>query len=134
MKYRNDFVTNSSSSSFIVSSKENLQIPDMYSHVLKQIKTPSDVICCLEDIVEPWCDYLGNNEKLKEKYHFTDDQIIVLKAIALNEFSLFDKIIAELDSGNYMYYLLADRDWLFDQERLLDLLRSCDIIDQNSDL
>ena len=73
-------------------------------------------------------------EKLKEKYHFTDDQIIVLKAIALNEFSLFDKIIAELDSGNYMYYLLADRDWLFDQERLLDLLRSCDIIDQNSDL
>ena len=135
MKIRTDYVTNSSSSSFIVSSKDQLTIPEQYKNVLIQLKDSDSVIENLSLINDYYeMDQGLPTEDLISKYNFTHAQINVLKAISMGEGVLYDKILNSIKEGNFLYFLLADRDWFYCQEELQNILEPCTEIDHRTDL
>lgn len=125
--HRNGFVTNSSSSSFIVKNKNQLQIPEKYQHILKLISNSKEAIDVLYDMTGSF-DMDINEDTLKTKYHFTDEQLNMLKAVYIGEEKAYDEIVSALSDSYFVYYLYVDRDWLFGQYELQELIDSCNTI------
>ena len=133
-KKRYGFVTNSSSSSFIISSKEQLVIPEKFKYILNPLKSREDLIDHLEHRSGCYFDHI-NDEKdlLKEKYGFTDDQIGFIKILIMNERSLYEEVSSYIDDGVFIYELSIGRDFLYEDKELLSLIDQCSIIDSHDD-
>lgn len=133
MKYRKGFVTNSSSSSFIVNIKGD--IPKKYKNCFKKITKDNLLSYFLNK------NYIDEDDKLS--YNFSNEQVKSLLDIDDNILILMKFI--KCDSSNFEDYLLllekfkenpnlelyeyfADWDWEFDKDDLREYLETCDII------
>ena len=127
MKFRVDFVTNSSSSSFIV--QTNKEVPDKYKNVVKTITN------------ENLCDFMENryydnyggcltykmgNDDVKECGGFTDEQMAIVYAVASGDLDLYFDLKEKIESGIPVYYVDVDRDWYWGQDELIDFVNDSD--------
>lgn len=114
MKIRTDFVTNSSSSSFIISYKKDLEIPENQKGFIQKISSIDD-INKITDLLFDYYDYNDleiSDDILKNKYHFTDEQLLILKAVKANKEDIIDKILDILKNNDgYIYFGIYDWDY-----------------------
>lgn len=129
MKVRMDFVTNSSSSSFIICSEKELSIPEEYKNIFVRITKGTDIIDAIDVNYELYDPFRPLSEEyIQTRYQFTDEQLNFVKASLLHESALYDKILSLLASGKHLYSLNTDRDWLYMHDSLNAMIHSCDII------
>ena len=129
MKVRMDFVTNSSSSSFIICSEKELSIPEEYKNIFVRITKGTDIIDAIDVNYELYDPFRPLSEEyIQTRYQFTDEQLNFVKASLLHESALYDKILSLLASGKHIYSIKTDRDWLYMHDSLNAMIHSCDII------
>lgn len=132
MKIRNGFVTNSSSSSFILSSKK--KAPEEYSKRLIEL-TKENLFDFYKEEYK-WHDcYMS--EDLQEALNLTEDEkvlVILNEQGVLDEYLIAKKRLENMPEDEYLYYLYEDRDWLYGQEKLTEFIRESLILDRKTDL
>lgn len=124
MKIRTDFVTNSSSSSFIISLKE--EIPEnlqKFSTLFHKIETSKDIIEALGSDYE-LCYFNMSADKIQKYGKFTDDQMIIIETILNHSLDDFVKVKNILDnSEDNLYKITLDWDWSFDKKELNQFIK-----------
>lgn len=126
MKCKKDFVTNSSSTSFIFESETLLS---NYENILKRLETENDVMNVLIEISDVcYIDDYFQEEKLKTVYGFKNKQINVVKALLLNKLDLYEKLCKMLKQKKIIYYLCIDNNWLYEENDLIIIIESSNII------
>ena len=130
MKQRNGFVTNSSSSSFIIST--NKEIPDKYKNFFDKIDKSKNIA---SEILKEKYDYVFDEYELekyasiKEQFNLNDEQMLLMLAANYN---LLDDVKYLMDNvkniKDDIYFMLIDRDLLYSYDDLYDFIKNCNII------
>lgn len=136
MKVRQDFVTNSSSSSFIISTKSS--IPKGYENSVDKIEQ-NTIVQTLEKLsyrldIDDRITYEMEDEKLKEIGKFNDEQMFIIRLIQSEQLGLYIDLKERLEKGENIYHILVDRDWLYYQDVLCKFIDSAELIDKETDL
>lgn len=136
MKIRNDFVTNSSSSSFIISTRA--AIPEGYETNVDKI-TKETIIKVLERLsyeldLEENISYEVDDKKLTELGNFTDEQLLIIRLIQSEQLALYLDVKQRLEKGEKLYHIMVDRDWYYNQDELQRFVNASEMINEEYDL
>lgn len=135
MKVRKDFVTNSSSSSYIISTKQ--EVPSQYTDTIKQVTKENalDVIKKISDYEWTTITCEMDNDKFQELGKFTDEQMSLIKLAICGQLSTYLELMENLDKEeNPIYHILVDRDWLYYQNTLQNFIDEAVLLDKEGDL
>ena len=135
MKVRRDFVTNSSSSSFIISTKQ--EVPSQYSDDIKLI-TKENVLDIIKQMTDyEWISitYEMKDEEFQKLGNFTDEQMMLIKLVVSDQLDTYLHLIKIVESEqDPIYHILVDRNWLYYQDVLQDFINNATLIDEKGDL
>ena len=135
MKVRKDFVTNSSSSSYIISTKQ--EVPSQYNGTVKRVTKESalDVIKETSDYDWTTITYEMENEEFQKLGNFTDEQMMLIKLAISGQLSIYLELMKNLDRGeNPIYHIFVDRDWLYYQDVLQNFIDEAVLLHKEGDL
>lgn len=135
MKVRKDFVTNSSSSSYIISTKQ--EVPSQYNDTVKRVTKENalDVIKKISDCEWTTITYEMENEEFQKLGNFTDEQMMLIKLAISGQVSTYLELMKNLDKGeNQIYHIFVDRDWLYYQDVLQNFIDEAVLLDKEGDL
>ncbi len=135
MKVRRDFVTNSSSSSYIISTKQ--EVPSQYIDTVKRVTKENalDVIKGISYYEWAIIAYDMNNEEFQKLGNFTDEQMVLIKLAISGQLPTYLGLMENLDKEeNPIYHILVDRDWLYYQDALQNYIDEAVILDKEGDL
>lgn len=82
-----------------------------YDNVLDRLDSEDKIIEILED-ASGYFDYNNYEEELINDYNFTKTQLNVMKAILMNEFPLYKKLVSYLGTDKFVYCVCVDDDYL----------------------
>lgn len=142
MKIRNGFVTNSSSSSFIIKSKKEAP-EDIKKHFTEFTKdnfekTYIDEVCSYLEYYYLFSSYDEDKEKkMIELLKLTPEQVTMLKLEKqdlLEEFLDLKEEVNKISDNEFLYYLYADRDWLYYQDAIKNFIKESEVLDHKTDL
>ena len=135
MKVRKDFVTNSSSSSYIISTKQ--EVPSQYNDTVKRVTKENalDIIKEISDYEWITITYEMENEEFQKLGNFTDEQMMLIKLAISGQVSTYLELMKNLDKGeNPIYHIFVDRDWLYYQDVLQNFIDEAVLLDKEGDL
>ena len=135
MKVRRDFVTNSSSSSYIISTKQ--EVPSQYNDTIKRVTKENalDVIKEISDYEWTTITYEMENEEFQKLGNFTDEQIVLIKLAISGQLSTYLELMENLNKEeNPIYHIFVDRDWLYYQDVLQNFIDEAVLLDKEGDL
>lgn len=142
MKIRQGFVTNSSSSSFIIKSKK--EVPkDIASNFTRFTKDNFK-----EQYLSTMCSYFEydyifscfdeeREKKLIKLLKLTPEQITLMKLEKhdlLDEYLELQEEIDNMPEDEFLYYLYADRDWLYYQDAINSFINESEVLEHKTDL
>lgn len=131
MKVRYSHVTNSSSSSFVISTKQ--EVPDRYKDEVKRI-TKENVLDVIKDFLDYACmgvTWYMDDDEFQKLGNFTDEQMVLIRLAANDRMKMYSNFMGYLDENeDPLYHIYVDRDWLYrDYQYYLDSLQ--DFIDDS---
>ena len=135
MKVRRDFVTNSSSSSYIISTKQ--EVPSQYNDTVKRVTKENalDVIKEISDYEWTTITYEMENEEFQKLGNFTDEQMVLIRLGISGQLSTYLELMENLDKEeNPIYHIFVDRDWLYYQDVLQNFIDEAVLLDKEGDL
>lgn len=135
MKVRKDFVTNSSSSSYIISTKR--EVPSQYNDTVKRITKENalDVIKEISDYEWTTISYEIDNEEFQKLGKFTNEQIMLIKLAISGQLSTYLELMENLNKEeDPIYHIFVDRDWLYYQDALQKFIDEAVLLDKEGDL
>lgn len=142
MKVRCGFVTNSSSSSFVIKSKKEAP-EDIAKHFTKFTKENFR-----EQYLDTMCSYFEydyifsyfdeeREKKLIELLKLTPEQMTLMKLEKhdlLDEYLELQEEIDNMPENEFLYYLYADRDWLYYQDDINNFIKESEVLEHKTDL
>lgn len=136
MKIRKGFVTNSSSSSFIIATKQ--EIPSRYLNDVKLI-TKENIIEVFNDLHDVEWIHIGGygikEEDFVELGKFTPEQVLLLKLAEVDQVDTYVKLMKAIEETDEpIYHIFEDRDWLYYQHELQEFINNAEILNEESDL
>ena len=135
MKVRSDFVTNSSSSSYIISTSN--EPPTQYSNSIQSVTKENilDVIKQISDYEWTVISYEVENDKFQELGGFTDEQMVIIKLAIAGKLSIYMDLMKILDSAKEpVYHVFVDRDWLYYQDALQEFISDANLLNEENNL
>lgn len=135
MKYRSDFVTNSSSSSFIIATDKDL--PYDYNKLFERV-TEDNLMKIIKETSDcRWSSIFNgtSDTELKELGGFTDKQLDILSLASCGELERYHHLLRALRTSTVpLYHIFVDRDWLYRQWELDSFIQSSNVIEAEYDL
>lgn len=132
MKVRIDFVTNSSSSSFIIMTKESP--PEQYKNHFYKITSDNMYEIIKECFPEYYVSYEVDNDMFQKLGNFTDEQMAIILFSTNGELSEYKKIKEALneakETGASVYTINVDRDWLYYNPEVREFIDNAEMIDE----